>query len=132
MLQGDPPPAEDRADMRAQGGDVAQTTPTRSIADSSPLRREREDPGESSLAKSRRREETGDDGFCIGTVTVPDIMSRKVVNDERSPKALIRGLPADLVEKGMERVLKGLKEMGVFSWVKEQDVPAGTEMLDCG
>lgn len=75
-----------------------------------------------------RRQKPGDAERRQATLT--DV--RKVVTHERYPQALVTGLPAERVEKGVERELNDFKEMEVFAWVKEQYIFAGANTLECG
>ena len=58
--------------------------------------------------------------------------SRVCVNEEKYEPAKIRGLPADLVNKGQAREMKDLDDMKVLKWVEESMVPKDAQILDCG
>lgn len=59
--------------------------------------------------------------------SVEDVLSRKYVNEEVYEQEFIRGQPANLVQKGMDRELNDLKEMDVFEWVVDDDIPKGVQ-----
>ena len=42
--------------------------------------------------------------------------------------ALIDGLPADKVKAGDERQIQQLKDLQLYSWVKETDIPPNTQV----
>ena len=60
------------------------------------------------------------------------VVSREWVNEDPYGLELIRGLPAALVTKGQAREMEDLLKMKVFKWIKEEDVPIGADILDCG
>lgn len=131
MVQGDAPPCTARVKRGAEQplsglkwdahqGDAAPRLIVTDVVAGATMR-EREDLGEESPSKSPRRDDQDADRFSVDTVSLDDVINRKVVNQDRPPQAMIRGTPTDLVEKGMERELNYLKDMDVFTRVRERE-----------
>ena len=84
-------------------------------------------PQDASMTKMRMDEMLMDQVLAASCGT-----SRVCVNEEKYEPAIVRGLPADLDNKGQARDMKDLNDMNVLEWVKESTVPKDAKILDCG
>ena len=82
-------------------------------------------PSDSPTTAPPTKKRADDEGMIM-------VVSRAWVNEDPYPIELIRGLPAELVRKGQDREMNDLIKMEVFKWIREETVPEGSEILDCG
>ena len=82
-------------------------------------------PGESPITAPPNKKRADDESMIM-------VVSRAWVNEDPYPIELIRGLPAELVRKGQDREMNDLIKMEVFRWIREETVPEGSDILDCG
>ena len=85
---------------------------------------------DASMTKMRMDEMLMDQVMVVSCGT-----SHVCVNEDKYEPATIRGLPADLVKKGVKngqaREMKDLDDMNVQEWVKEPTIPRDAKILDC-
>ena len=84
-------------------------------------------PRDAGVTKMRMDEMLMDQVMAVSYGT-----SRVGVKEEKYEPTTIRGLPADLVEKGQAREMRDLNDMNILEWVEESTVPKDAQILDCG